>query len=71
MSHRKDTIAEKRERARKAQEEAVEKVAAGEISQSAPKVPQGAEVGGNASLMEREKHLKAMKEMRLNLASIL
>lgn len=71
MSHRKDTIAEKRERSRKAQEEAVEKVAAGEISQSAPKVPQGAEVGGNASLMEREKHLKAMKEMRLNLASIL
>ena len=60
----------RKEEAQKAEAVAIEKVAMGESSQKAPVMMPSVETDG-CRHYEREKHLKAMRAMRLNLAAIL
>lgn len=71
LSQREDAYAKRKEEARQAESAAIENVAAGIVTQNAPVMMPSVVTEGEVTIMEREKHLKAMKAMRLNLASIL
>lgn len=71
LSQREEAMTRRKEEARKAEAVAIEKVAMGENSQRAPVMMPSVETGTDVAITEREKHLKAMRAMRLNLAAIL